>query len=319
MAVEFAPAYERVRLSPISWAAVFASLAVGISVMLLLTLVGLAVGITVVDPAADSPRAITVGAAIWQTASMLIAALVGGYVAARLSGLRRTADGVLHGAVSWGATTLLYAVLALSALGVLTAGAFRMFTPLVERMASAPGPDLTDRAQAQRTLESIGLTRAQARMVVDQLSGGAPAIGATGAAPGETNAQPGTAPAFEQPAPPQPGFAVPPGEPQPQPGQQPFAAQPPIVQERPVPQPPAAAEQPPLTARAAALDMEALGAATAWLAGAVLLSLIFSIGGGAVGVRGVRRTNRRLEQRPVTAAAAEPPPRIVSRPAAGAV
>ena len=90
MAVEFAPMSDRGRIAPISWPAVFASLAVGISVMLLLTLAGVAVGISIVEPGADSPRAITIGAATWQTISMLIAALVGGYVAARLSGLRRT-------------------------------------------------------------------------------------------------------------------------------------------------------------------------------------------------------------------------------------
>jgi hypothetical protein len=52
MAVEFAPAPDRSRVSPVSWPAIFASLAVGISVMLLLTLAGVAIGLTVVDPTA---------------------------------------------------------------------------------------------------------------------------------------------------------------------------------------------------------------------------------------------------------------------------
>src|SRR5688500_17756089 len=173
MAVEISPAPDRARLSPISWPAVFASLAVGISVMLLLTLAGVAVGVSVVDPGADSPRAITMGAAAWQTISMLVAAVVGGFVAARLSGLRRTADGVLHGAVSWGATTVLYAALATTALGTLTAGMFGLLTPgTPERAASAATSALPgDRDQAQRTLESAGLGAEQARIVVDQLVG----------------------------------------------------------------------------------------------------------------------------------------------------
>jgi hypothetical protein len=169
MAVEFSPAPDRARLSPISWAAIFASLAVGISVMLLLTLAGVAVGVSVVDPSSDSPRAITMGAAVWQTISMLIAAIVGGYVAARLSGLRRTGDGVLHGAVSWGATTLLYAALATTALGTLTAGMFGLLAPTAERAAAA-SPVTGDRDQALRTLESMGMTTDQARMVIDRLA-----------------------------------------------------------------------------------------------------------------------------------------------------
>jgi hypothetical protein len=145
--------------------------------MLLLTLAGVAIGLTVVEPGADSPRAITMGAAVWQTVSMLLAALVGGYVAARLCGLRRTADGVLHGAVSWGATTVLYAALATTALGTLTAGMFGLLTPGTERTAStaafaAPG----DRDQVQRTLESIGLSADQARAAIDKLN--APAASA---------------------------------------------------------------------------------------------------------------------------------------------
>jgi hypothetical protein len=171
MAVEFSPAPYRGRISPISWPAIFASLAVGISVMLLLTLAGVAVGIAVVDPGADSPIAITIGAAAWQTASMLIAAIVGGYVAARLSGLRRTGDGVLHGAVSWGATTLLYAVLATTALGSLTAGMFGLLAPgSTERAASAPGLN-PDRDQTQRALEGLGLTADQVRTLTERLTG----------------------------------------------------------------------------------------------------------------------------------------------------
>jgi hypothetical protein len=173
MAVEFAPApaLDRARLSPISWPAIFASLAVGISVMLLLTLAGVAIGLTVVEPAADAPRAITMGAAIWQTMSMLLAALVGSYVAARLCGLRRTADGVLHGAVSWGATTVLYAALATTAIGTLTAGMFGLLTPGAERTASTAASAVPgDRDQVQRTLESIGLSADQARAVIDKLN-----------------------------------------------------------------------------------------------------------------------------------------------------
>lgn len=173
MAVEISSSADRGRLAPLSWPAIFASLAVGISVMLLLTLAGVAVGVSVVEPGSDSPRAITMGAATWQTFSMLVAAIVGGYVAARLSGLRRTADGVLHGAVSWGATTLLYAALATTALGTLTAGMFGLLAPgTVERAASATASAVSgDRDQAQRTLQGMGLSAEQARLAVDQISG----------------------------------------------------------------------------------------------------------------------------------------------------
>ena len=250
MAVEFTPTQDRARLSPISWPAIFASLAVGISVMLLLTLAGVAIGVSVVEPGADSPRAITMGAATWQTISMLIAAIVGGYVAARLSGLRRTADGVLHGAVSWGATTVLYAALATTALGTLTAGMFGLLAPgTPERAASAATSAATgDRDQALRTLEGIGLTTEQARTVVDQLTG---TVGA--------NAAPAAPAPLEQAS-------------------------------------------------------ETVGTATGWLSATVLLSLLLSLIGGALGTHGARRGNRRIEQRETaTTTVSEGPPRILSR------
>ena len=174
MPVESSPAPGRPRLSPISWPAIFASLAVGISVMLLLTLAGFAVGLSLVDTGADSPRAITMGAAAWQTMSMLCAAVVGGYVAARLSGLRRAGDGILHGAVSWGATTLLYAALATTALGTLTAGLFGLLAP--SAFERAPVSAGIDPAHAQRTLENMGISGEQARAIIDKLGeNGAPA------------------------------------------------------------------------------------------------------------------------------------------------
>jgi hypothetical protein len=174
MAVEIARAPHRVPLAPISWAAILASLAVGISVMLLLTLAGVAVGLTTSEPG-DNARAITMGAAAWQTISMLIAAIVGGYVAARLSGLRRTADGVLHGAVSWGATTVLYAALATTAIGTLTAGMFGLLAPPQgERAAATSAAASGDRDQMQRTLEGMGISADQSRSIAERLS--APAV-----------------------------------------------------------------------------------------------------------------------------------------------
>lgn len=254
MAVEFVTSTERARLAPISWPAIFASLAVGISVMLLLTLAGVAIGISVVEPGADSPRDITMGAAVWQTFSMLIAALVGGYVAARLSGLRRTSDGVLHGAVAWGATTVLYAALATTAIGTLTAGMFGLLAPGASEAAPAsasPAASL-DREQTQRTLEGVGLTPEQARTVVDQLTGAAPPAAGTQA------------------------------------------------QRRPVEE-----------------MADTVGTATGWLSATVLLSLVLSLIGGAVGIRGVRRGSRRIENReiPRPTATQDAPPGVLSRQA----
>jgi len=104
----------------IRWGAVLAGVAVGISVQLVLTLLGIAAGLATID--VTSGETVGMGPLIWAGISMLIAAFVGAYVAARMSGLKRKVDGILHGVVSWAVTTLLFVVLATSAGGSLMSG-----------------------------------------------------------------------------------------------------------------------------------------------------------------------------------------------------
>ncbi len=106
----------------IRWGAVLAGVAVGISVQLVLTLLGIASGLTMTSiQQGEGPGT---GALIWAGISMLISALVGAYVAGRMSGLKRKTDGILHGVVSWAVTTLLFVWLATSAGGSLLSGLF---------------------------------------------------------------------------------------------------------------------------------------------------------------------------------------------------
>jgi chloramphenicol 3-O-phosphotransferase len=125
----------RTFLYPVRWGAIFAGMAVGIALHLMLMVVGLALGLAVFD-FGDRPDAQTASraAAAWNAISMLVGAFVGGYIAARASGLRRLGDGVLHGAVSWGATTLLFAALTLSAAGGALGG---LYSTLAPRLADA--------------------------------------------------------------------------------------------------------------------------------------------------------------------------------------
>jgi hypothetical protein len=105
----------------INWGAIIAGNIVGMATQLVLSLLGLAAGLSAIDLMRGDPTMAEAPtwAVIWQGATMLIAAFVGGYVAARMSGLQRKGDGMLHGLVAWGATTLLVVLLATSALGTM--------------------------------------------------------------------------------------------------------------------------------------------------------------------------------------------------------
>lgn len=119
----------------IRWGAVLAGVAVGISVQLALTLLGIATGLS--NSQVADGEAIGAGPLLWAGVSMLVSAFVGGYVAARMSGLKRKADGVLHGAVSWAVTTILFAVLATSVGGAMMSTVFSTMSQTAGTAAAA--------------------------------------------------------------------------------------------------------------------------------------------------------------------------------------
>lgn len=115
--------------SAIRWGAIFAGVVSGTASYLLLALLGVAVGLTAVDPQSAEPVGnVPLATGIWTGISMLVAAFIGGYVAGHMSGLSRVSDGMLHGFVSWAATTLLYAILTVTALGAILGGTFRVLS-----------------------------------------------------------------------------------------------------------------------------------------------------------------------------------------------
>jgi hypothetical protein len=96
----------------ISWGAVFAGVFVSLGLWLLLHTLGLAAGLTAINP--DNPgtlRGIGIGTGIWSIVAPLIALFVGGLVASRTAGPIDRGTGAVHGAVLWGLTTLLGVVL----------------------------------------------------------------------------------------------------------------------------------------------------------------------------------------------------------------
>jgi hypothetical protein len=191
--MEAAGAYLRRPLFPaIRWGAVLAGVAVGVSVQLALTLLGIATGLSTTD--VTQGETVGMGPLLWAGFSMLVAAFVGGYVAARMSGLKRKADGILHGAVSWAVTTILFAALATSIGGTLLSGVFNNMSQLARSAnASADGSPVASvirsqlgnvdaaalkqvqqairngqRDQAIQQLTAAGVDPAKAATIVDQ-------------------------------------------------------------------------------------------------------------------------------------------------------
>ncbi len=114
-------------LRRISWGAVFAGLFIVLAVELLLAMLGLGVGLSIVNPGqGNTPNASSfgIGAGIWWGVSYLIALFAGGYVAARSTGQLTSWEGALHGLLTWAFTSVVTFYLLSTAVGSAIGGAF---------------------------------------------------------------------------------------------------------------------------------------------------------------------------------------------------
>lgn len=155
------PAWQKVR-----WGAVFAGFVIALVTQMLLTVLGLAVGLTAVDPRQGAPGSeLGWGAAVWGVVSLLCSLFVGGYVAGRLAGVFRKGDGAMNGVLVWALLLLATVWLVSSGVGSLLSGAFSVVAGVTQAAGTAvaqgaaagaaTGRDVT--AEAQRSAEQSGV------------------------------------------------------------------------------------------------------------------------------------------------------------------
>ena len=112
------PAFPR-----ISWGAIFGGAVAGLAIWMLLYTLGLALGLSAVDPEnTGSLRSSGLFTGIWSAITPLIALFVGGWVASQAAGVLDRKSGAIHGLVMWGVTLLLGAALTFTALGSIVGG-----------------------------------------------------------------------------------------------------------------------------------------------------------------------------------------------------
>ncbi len=123
-----------------SWGAVLAGVAILLVVQLLLSLLGVGLGLTAVDPAAaaadnPSPTTFSITAGVYWVVSGIIATAIGAWAAGRLAGVPDRTHGTLHGVVTWSVATLLLFYFLTSTLGSLAGGAFNLVGSAVQNVA----------------------------------------------------------------------------------------------------------------------------------------------------------------------------------------
>jgi hypothetical protein len=121
----------------ISWGGIFGGVLAGIGTLMLLSSLGLAIGISTVDPRDPSASGIGTGAAIWTSLTLLIALFVGGWASTRLSMLWERPTALYEGMLVWVISMVLILYLAASGIGLVASGAFGMLGHATQALGSS--------------------------------------------------------------------------------------------------------------------------------------------------------------------------------------
>lgn len=96
----------------LSWSAIFGGVVAGLGIWALLYALGLALGLSAINPNnPESARPSGIFGGIWGILVPLVALFIGGAIAGRGAGLIHRAGGAIHGLVMWGVTTVVGAFL----------------------------------------------------------------------------------------------------------------------------------------------------------------------------------------------------------------
>lgn len=110
----------------VSWGGIWGGVLVAIGLLLLLSVLGVAVGVSAVDPGDTQAESVSAGIGIWGSLSLLISLFVGGMVATRIGAIFDRTTGFFEGALVWAVSVLLMIYLATTGMGMLASGAFNV-------------------------------------------------------------------------------------------------------------------------------------------------------------------------------------------------
>jgi len=123
----------------ISWGGVFGGVLAGIGVLMLLSSLGLAVGISAADPRNPDGEALGMGAAIWTGVTLLVSLFVAGWASTRLSMLWERTTAMFEGVLVWVLSMILILYMTASGISLVASGAFGLVGKTAQAMGSTVG------------------------------------------------------------------------------------------------------------------------------------------------------------------------------------
>jgi hypothetical protein len=133
----FYPALLSAEGKKVSWGGIFGGVLVAVGLLLLLTALGLAIGISAAQPGETEASTLGLGAGIWAGLSLLVALFVGGMVATRIGAISDRTTGFFEGVLVWVVAIFLMLYSAASGIGMLAGGAFKLVGGAAVQSASS--------------------------------------------------------------------------------------------------------------------------------------------------------------------------------------
>lgn len=153
--------HERLDVAPlsgfrISWGGIWAGVLTVMGTLLFLTTLGLAVGVSAVDPGQTDAGTVGTGAAVWSGLSLLVALFVGGMAATRLGMVFDRAAGAFEGALVWVLSFLIVLWLATSGVRLVASGISELFSGIGQTVGSTiSGADDLSSGDVQQILDRL--------------------------------------------------------------------------------------------------------------------------------------------------------------------
>ena len=165
----------------VSWGAIFAGVVITLVTQLALSVLGLGIGASAINPATEqNPMSgIGTGAGVWFAITTLISLFAGGWVAGRLAGIPRATDSLLHGVLTWGLATLLLFYFLTSTVGAIIGGTFSVLgsgLSAATTAAASAAPQVANAAQNQMQKSGIDMSSIEREVLTTLRQTGKPEL-----------------------------------------------------------------------------------------------------------------------------------------------
>jgi len=152
----------------ISWGGVFGGVLAGIGALMLLSSLGLAIGISATDPVDPNGQALGIGAAVWTGLTLLISLFLAGWASTRLSMLWERTTAMFEGVLVWVLSLVLILYLTASGIGLVANGAFNLIGSSAQTAVTDParaGAEVRQNMSnlAAQARQNLSTTAAQAK------------------------------------------------------------------------------------------------------------------------------------------------------------